>query len=205
MGQEFGAVSGSVYAQFLQRSAAESSPQLETWQTTQSVTQEKCNFLKFTIFSKNERSHSVLVLTTTTVEVTPLSMKSNFTKDEHFWSLFYHTTLLDPFKYSNNPVFINISILPCPPGFMLTSEPPYKCECSQLLQSLRRVKCHIQNMTIDRSGSVWVGTLKNSNETVVASEYCSFDYCNKGDSNVTLSEPDSQCNYNHSDTLCGGC
>ena len=40
---------------------------------------------------------------------------------------------------------------------------------------------------------------------MVATEYCLFDYCNKEDSNVTLSDPDSQCNYNHSGTLCGGC
>ena len=44
--------------------------------------------------------------------------------------------------------------------------------------------CHIQDQTIGRSGLVWVGSLKDDNETVVASEYCSYDYCNKGDSNV---------------------
>ena len=44
-----------------------------------------------------------------------------------------------------------------------------------------------------------------ANETVAASEYCPLNYCSAEDGNVTLSEPDSQCNYNHSGTLCGGC
>ena len=47
--------------------------------------------------------------------------------------------------------------------------------------------------------------LKNDNGTVVASEHCLFDYCDKKDTNVTLRFPDSQCNYNHTGTLCGGC
>ena len=39
-----------------------------------------------------------------------------------------------------------------------------------------------------------------------AARQCASLYnCNNGDSNVTLSVPDSQCNYNHSGTLCGGC
>ena len=54
----------------------------------------------------------------------------------------------------------------------------------------------------------WVGVIQDDNWsslTVAASEYCSLDYCNEEDINVTISDPDSQCNYNHSLTLCGGC
>ena len=67
------------------------------------------------------------------------------------------------------------------------------------------IKCHIQEQTIGRSGLLWVGVIQDGNGTVAASEYCPLDYCSGEDSNVTLSEPDSQCNYNHSGTLCGGC
>ena len=45
----------------------------------------------------------------------------------------------------------------------------------------------------------------NDSKTIVASEYCSFGYCKEGESKVILSDPDSQCSYNHSGTLCGGC
>ena len=44
-----------------------------------------------------------------------------------------------------------------------------------------------------------------TNGTIAATKYCPLNYCNKEDINVTLSEPDIQCNYNHSGTLCGGC
>ena len=40
---------------------------------------------------------------------------------------------------------------------------------------------------------------------MITSQQCPFDYCKQEDINVTLDNPDSQCNYNHSGTLCGGC
>ena len=44
-----------------------------------------------------------------------------------------------------------------------------------------------------------------ANNTVAASKYCPLGYCSKRESNVMLSKPDSQCNYNRSGILCGGC
>ena len=62
--------------------------------------------------------------------------------------------------------------------------------------------CHIQDQTISRSRLVWITT--DGNETVAASN-CPYNYCNREEINVTLEDPDSQCNFNHSGTLCGGC
>ena len=64
VGQDFGTVSGSVYAQFLQKPANNHSPQLETGQNIQDVTQEKCNDLNYTIFPSGDMSPVVLILTT---------------------------------------------------------------------------------------------------------------------------------------------
>ena len=64
------------------------------------------------------------------------------------------------------------------------------------MKQLPGVKCHIQDQTISRSGLVWIST--DGNETVAASN-CPYNYCN------TSEDPDSQCNFNHSGTLCGGC
>ena len=206
VGQRFGVVPGSVFAQFLQRSATVSSPQLDTWQNTQDVTQEKCNSLNFTIFFNDGEYDVVLVLSATNKKITQFAITTDVTEgDELNMKYSYKTTALDPIKYLNNPVYVNISILPCPPGFKVTAELPYRCGCNQILQSLNGVSCHIQDQTIGRSGLVWVGTLNNDNETVAASEYCAYDYCKREESSVTLSEPDSQCNYNHSGTLCGEC
>ena len=59
-----------------------------------------------------------------------------------------------------------------------------------------------------RSGLVWVGMTQDdsgTNGTIAASQYCPLNYCNKKDSNVTFTKPDTQCNYNHSGILCGAC
>ncbi len=44
------------------------------------------------------------------------------------------------------------------------------------------------------------------NETgVVAYKYCPFDYCKSEEISVNLYKPDSQCAFDHSGVLCGGC
>ena len=52
---------------------------------------------------------------------------------------------------------------------------------------------------------MWVGRTSSDNETVAAGHHCPFNYCSQEEIRVNLSDPDSQCNYNHSGTLCGGC
>ena len=204
VGQNFGTVAGFVYAQFLQNA---SPPQLESGQKVQSITQHKCNPLYYTIFSQSELSTSLLVLTARD------SYVSDFNDIDNPGLVFalentYATTAATAIVYANNPVYVNVSLLPCPPGFMLTTHTPFRCDCNSLLQQMYGIKCHIQEQTIGRSGLLWVGVIQDdngTNETVAASEYCPLNYCSGEDSNVTLSEPDSQCNYNHSGTLCGGC
>ena len=208
VGQVFGTVAGSVYAQFLQQESTDISPQLGPWQRIQSVTQERCNNLEYTIYSSDDMSEAVLILTVNNEKVPFLNNKGSTETSEWRWKDFediYHTSSLEPMKHSHDLVYVTVSLIPCPAGFMLISPPPFRCDCNQLLQQIHGVTCHIQDQTIGRSGLVWVGTLKDDNETVIVSEYCLLNYCDNEDSNITLSDPDSQCNYNHSGTLCGGC
>ena len=115
---------------------------------------------------------------------------------------FIQTKFVFPKEIYSYPVYINISFRPCPPGFSLSKDPPFRCDCNQLMKQLPGVKCHIQDQTISRSGLVWIST--DGNETVATSN-CPYNYCNREGINVTLDDPDSQCNFNHSGTLCGGC
>ena len=110
--------------------------------------------------------------------------------------------LVFPKEIYSDPVYINVSLRPCPPGFSLSKHVPFKCDCNQLMQQLPGVKCHIQDQTISRSGLVWIST--DGNETVTASN-CPYNYCNREEIYITLEDPDSQCNFNHSGTLCGRC
>ena len=69
VGQDFGTVAGSVYAQFLHKG---STPKLQSGQEVQSVIQHKCNHLYYTIFSQSEVFDAVLVLTAHDVYVSEL-------------------------------------------------------------------------------------------------------------------------------------
>ena len=209
VGQNFGTVAGSAYAQFMQRGSL---LQLKPEQKVQSVTQHNCSNLSYTIFSQGEVSEAVLVLTAQDSYVSQFfdNAVDEDTINAVRWSYFVSDErAVETLLYSTNfPVYVNVSILPCPPGFMLTTASPFKCDCDQLLQEMPGIHCHIQEQTIGRSGLLWVGMIQDdngTNGTVAASKYCPLDYCNAEDSNVTLCEPDCQCNYNHSGTLCGGC
>ena len=208
VGQNFGTVAGSIYAQYLKRSPTDNLLELDVSQKVQSVVQNRCNKLSYTLFPPKGVTELILVLT---VEGTIVSSESNqiFSKQpKSLLQQYYHTSRTQPLLYSNNPVYVNISILPCPVGFMLTTDPPFKCDCNQLLQQISGVHCNIQLQTFSRNGLVWLGMLSNGNITtgiIAASQYCPFNYCNSVDSKVSLAKPDTQCSYNHSGILCGAC
>ena len=112
---------------------------------------------------------------------------------------YIHNRLVFPKEIYGYPVYIRISFRPCPPGFNLTDD---RCNCNQQLQQLPGVKCHIQDETITRSGLVWIGTDGNDTQT---SSNCPYNFCTMKEISITLNDSDSQCTFNHSGTLCGGC
>ena len=261
VGQDFGSVNGSVFAQFLNTT---DSLHMEQKQDNIAVEHSQCSNLEYTIFSQSEESAAVLVLTHDNREISQLmneednkeitntweilkkepNYKSlahdivcdfiNFTRDielSHQFTIKYnesnlpgnrtiedfykftsasitscesalHTKFVFPKEIYSYPLYINISFCPCPPGFSISKYPPFKCDCNKLMKRFTEVKCHIQDQTISRSGLVWISM--DGNETVAASN-CPYNYCNREEINMTLQDPDSQCNFKHSGTLCGGC
>ena len=216
VGQNWGTVAGSVYAQFLHKSTAENTIHLMSSQSAQNVNKDSCNSLHYTIFSTSGNLQQTLVFTAQDLYVTkyqeyhgqsrsylPLLWEAleesiDNIKLYNFASLSVAQTLY----YRTNPVYINISLLPCPPGFQISNS---KCDCNKLLQQVPGVQCFIQEQTIGRSGPVWVGMIDDdngTNGTVAASQYCPLNYCSKATSNVTLSESDLQCRYTITQVLC---
>ena len=181
VGEELGTVARSVFANFLPLHSTR--PRLAAGEDTQEATQHHCNKMKYTIFSVN--STEVLVLTSD-------SVVGEFT---------------NPTSFTMYPVYVNITLLPCPPGFTLM-EASGRCDCSQFLQQLSGVSCNIKDQTIHRSGLVWVGSVKDENQTVdnvITAKYCPLNYCKREDISVNVNQPDTQCEFNHSGILCGGC
>ena len=263
VGQDFGTVAGSVFAQFV-KTAASDSIAMEQEQRTTGIGHRSCTNLSYTVFASKEVAKTTLVLTANDRQVSHIMLASDNKLIKKVWNNltstpnFRHfasqitgiygenirnairnysnngtstikdiitfqsdlpisyiiTTLLDfkdklkyvfPKEFYEYPFYVNISFVPCPLAFTLTTEPPFRCDCNQLLKSLQTVHCQIQDQTITRSGLVWIGRSSSDNETVAAGHHCPFNYCSREEIHVNLSEPDSQCNYNHSGTLCGGC
>ena len=101
-------------------------------------------------------------------------------------------------------IWVDVHLLPCPPGFEL-SHNTGQCVCTSVLQK-RDVQCDIngERPLIQRTGSVWIN-LSLSRDDVIVHDHCPFDYCKPTDIWLHLDDPDKQCAYGHSGVLCGGC
>ena len=94
----------------------------------------------------------------------------------------------------------------CPLGFSL--HPQGYCQCDPILSShiISLTTCDIDHQTIPRPVNTWISahTINNSHSYHV-SLHCPFDYCLPHSSQLNLSTPDSQCQFNRSGVLCGQC
>ena len=201
VGQDFGTVTGTVYAHFLPEKGKDSSVTLEEKEESQEVKQLSCNNRTYTILSHSQTTKKVvLILTAVNKQETQLIPPETMDK-----------AIKDYDKYKNGsafpqdllifPIYINITVLLCPPGFSSTPENP-RCHCNDQLQQLPGISCDIQTKTISRAGQMWVGSVT---DIIITSSQCPLQYCKKEDVPVSLSQPDSQCRYNRSGILCGGC
>ena len=224
VGQDFGAVSGAIYAHFLREDTLD----MMSGQDTVGVENKHCSTLSYTIFSRKPKAEGFLVLTSGKIRASTRIDSTHVENDKALWNCIVSNNtrnnvsqcskyaeasglqklesphILFPESIYKWPLYIKIHILHCPLGFKLTTEQPFRCDCNQLLQHISGILCHIQDQTIARSGQVWVGSIPHNN-TLLASEYCPPEYCTPEPYNVSISDPDSQCSHNHSGILCGGC
>ena len=100
-------------------------------------------------------------------------------------------------------IIIEIDILDCPPGFMLSDSG--KCICSlELTNTFTDTLCDLDNQLISTQGGVWMGY--NVNQTcIIAHSSCPFDYCTLSEVTFDITAPDEQCAFNRSGLLCGEC
>ena len=201
VGQNFGTVAGSVFAQFL---SSKRTPQLDVRESAQEVQHIHCNQLVYTIFSLIDRedNYRVLILTAVKRTITETNELELITKQIAYYENGWSDDIMD------TPVYVRVNLMPCPPGFLLNASGPPKCDCNNQLRSLPDVACNIQYSTLQRRGLVWIGPLTDDNDTitdVMSSEYCPLNYCKDETVSFQLNASSAQCNYNHSDLVCGGC
>ena len=201
VGQNFGSVDGSVHGQFIPLTGNKGSPGLGESQEFQGTNQQRCTELHYTILSEN--TAEVLILTSSNILVSQFPNSDTMECLQESIERYsgpgqshgkISQTLL------STPVYINVTLLPCPPGFMMSRDPAL-CVCDKQLQA-----CNITTQTVHRRESMWINAFFSGNVSngVVINNNCPFDYCNSI-LDVKLDDPDMQCAFNHSGTLCGGC
>ena len=95
-----------------------------------------------------------------------------------------------------------ITQLPCPIGFIKIKG---ECQCDSTLTEYN-IECDVNDQTVLRPGDSWISaTTHNNSYTYHISLYCPFHYCLPHSSHLTLSTPNSQCQFDRSGLLCGHC
>ena len=102
-----------------------------------------------------------------------------------------------------NILNVSVDIQPCPVGFDLSDETRV-CNCSNNISSVGNVKCDPSTGTIERSGKLWIAYDSNK-DCISVNQECPFDFCNRSNTNFTLTKPNDQCSFNRIGRLCGGC
>ena len=103
-----------------------------------------------------------------------------------------------------------VSFHQCPPAFVISTV-SRGCDCTPIL-ARHHAKCYIDNQTILRPPMTWIGYYHNNSTDSTANQsgvllhqHCPFDYCHSDWSYLTINNTDTQCVFNHSGILCGGC
>ena len=203
-GSDFGTVSGGVYATF----DTPDNSILGYGQNLQRVVySNNCSEVEYSVHSRN-RDWYLLILSAQTGSELKIKGPSFFRTLRTSIDYFNATGII-AYDLLTTPIFINITILPCPLGFKLKGDQP-TCLCTDKLD-IAAINCTVINGTglVYRSGTVWVSHSNHSDDSgtdgVLVNEYCPYDYCKVDDIAVDLYHPDTQCAFNHSGILCGGC
>lgn len=201
VGAEFGATVGEVYAKLLNTLSSASLLSSQKPQVIQNSHQ--CTQLKYSINSNN--TNEIIYLTSNNVTLKyygDTKEISNSIND-------YENIHVIPYSLLTTPVFINVTLSPCPLGFTLVRNS--YCDCYPELKQ-HDVRCLFENGTgfITRKNNNWVGAQVYKNETkgVLFGSHCPLDYCIQDEKNLNLEiqkGSDNQCTFHHAGTLCGGC
>ena len=200
VGENFGTVTGSVHSKFLPPYKKRTTPNLEGFQQIQEVSRRAgCTQLQYNVLSGNEKDIMVL----TAKDVTTWTYGSQSEVEE--WVTSYEKWGEVHERFLTYPVYIDITLLPCPLGFMLHNS-QHRCVCHSQLEE-HNIACNINDQTIHRNGYMWLNAsfVGNTTNGVIIHRYCPFDYCKHGEISIKLENPDSQCAFNRAGILCGGC
>ena len=158
-----------------------------------------CTPLTFQVHSKNVYE-TITMSVEKTMEIKQRS-QALISRAERWFN--HLQSIIDPFL--EIPLYINVSLLACPLGFILADEGV--CNCAHIFIE-HSISCSIDTSTLYRVPPIWIGTHSNSDNSTpiyIVHQNCPYDYCISSSIHVTLSDPDVQCASNRTGTLCGSC
>ena len=191
VGGDLGATPGLVHA-YPSSSAKILPAQYHQW-----ITEAQCTPVNYTVYSNESVK---LMLSAHVIDDSPtIGSFPYFCDSTH-----------DDVKYTIrackfcSPLYVNLTIRPCPPGFSLQEDPQTPgpgCDCYPVLTS-NGVECNIINgiATLSWNTSLWIST---SSSKISLSKHCPFDYCKYVKNIKQLS--DDQCDFHRTGRLCGSC
>eukprot|EP00731_Ephydatia_muelleri_P033690 Em0035g27a len=106
---------------------------------------------------------------------------------------------------SNIPTVVEVTLLPCEPGFTFISNSStgvMECSCSEFFTSFR-VVCDASDGTVTRNKPNWIGVYNSTHPALASS--CPMDYCNSAIDKVSLARPGDLCNGGRTGIICGSC
>ena len=215
VGVEYGGTTGVVYSNYIVSSKTSNIRLESSAENGQVISNPKeCTNVRFTLFS-NHTPENVTVYMSSMYTDTKMVLNSDIATytmgvNGHYYS--YGLRVM--------PVFLNVTILPCPSGFYLSN---HRCDC--YLHLILFDSCTIANGTgyFSWSSNTWTRVYEAG---ILYNTHCPFDHCKTtrkygtsrntsdcppdyckvvGDLFDLVTEPDSQCSFNRKGTLCGGC
>ena len=98
---------------------------------------------------------------------------------------------------NNLNLVINVILFSCPAGFIVQNG---TCVCDPVPQITNyNLECNLEEQTMRRLGGSWVNATYDNNgiySGLIIYESCPYDYCKSDDSDMDLTDPDAQCNFN---------
>ena len=203
VGGDFGTTVGTVFAHFL--SSSKQALKVRH-QYSQAITNPTCEMVNYTLLSKN--THEILYLDTYQRQrVDQENYADHKQLLERDLVTVHHPLGIIGKELRVTPIFVNITLIPCPLGFTLMGDPP-GCDCFPILTQ-NNVMCSFSNGTgyVLWSGPLWIGQDNSSDgQGIIFGKHCPFDYCELHSKHINLEiDANAQCAYNHAGILCGGC
>ena len=207
VGGDYGATVGTAYAAFI-ADGYQSAFLGSSDQTYQVITTNlECTLLSFSVYSNKSREMMFITTNVKTLrsvdEYLSEYYQLNDTNSESHDDFDYYIDTMS----RNFPLFINLTLLPCPPGFVLLGYPP-GCDCHPALKA-NTIDCELKNEVGYHiwNANIWVEAVDDGQQSRVSfSTHCPFDYCKHGRKYIDLkNNQDGQCAFNHAGRLCGRC